>query len=152
MSILEDISERNQTYQYKLTNKVKQNEPTKLKSPSISPYCICREVFIVRQKSVLRVNLCHVLYAYYISLDSLLLKPLALQNIVIIYQILKISILLLRPHVHVQGKKVSHDSLTFHKQRFFKVSLEKSANICTLNNIGSLFYLRLYCVQVQYKW
>ena len=146
MSILEDISERNQTYQYKLTNKVKQNEPTKLK---ISPYCIIREVFIVRQKSVLRVNLCHVLYAYYISLDSLLLKPLALQNIVIIYQILKISILLLRPHV--QGKKVSHDSLTFNKQRLFKVSLEKSANICTLNNIGSLFYLRLYCVQVQYK-
>ena len=114
MSILEDISERNQTYQYKLTNKVKQNEPTKLK---ISPYCIIREVFIVRQKSVLRVNLCHVLYAYYISLDSLLLKTLALQNIVIIYQILKISILLLRPHV--QGKKVSHDSLTFNKQRLF---------------------------------
>ena len=148
MSILEDISERNQTYQYKLTNKVKQNEPTKLKSPSISPYCICREVFIVRQKSVLRVYLCHVLYAYR-SLNSLLLKPLALQNIVIIYQILKISILLLRPHV--QGKKVSHDSLTFNKQRLFKVSLEKSANICTLDNIGSLFYLRLYCVQVQYK-
>ena len=148
MSILEDISVRNQTYQYKLTNKVKQNEPTKLK---ISPYCIIREVFIVRQKSVLRVYLCHVLYAYR-SLNSLLIKPLALQNIVIIYQILKISILLWRPHVHVQGKKVSHDSLTFHKQRFFKVSLEKSANICTLNNIGSLFYLRLYCVQVQYKW
>ena len=146
MSILEDISVRNQTYQYKLTNKVKQNEPTKLK---ISPYCIIREVFIVRQKSVLRVNLCHVLYAYYISLDSLLLKPLALQNIVIIYQILKISILLLRPHV--QGKKVGHDSLTFNKQRLFKISLEKSANICALDNVGSLFYLRLYCGQVQYK-
>ena len=129
---------------------MKQNEPTKLKSPSISPYCICRVVFIVRRKSVLRVYLCHVLYAYYISLNSLLLKPLALQNIVIIYQILKISILLLRPHV--QGKKVGHDSLTFNKQRLFKVSFEKSANICTLDNIGSLFYLRLYCGQVQYKW